>query len=113
LLLVPERDFALCVFTNSDGGPKLINELVADDWALQRFAGVNNLPAVQHALSPGELAPYEGRYTATVVDTTGTQETSEVRLSGEGGQLAMTLTEQNEIKRFRLAFYRPDLRARL
>lgn len=108
LLLVPERDFALCVFTNSDGGPKLINELVADDWALQRFAGVNNLPAVQHALSPGELAPYEGRYTAMVVDTTGTQETSEVQLSGEGGQLAMTLTEQNEIKRFRLAFYRPD-----
>jgi hypothetical protein len=108
LLLVPERDFALCVFTNSQGGPKLINELVADDWALQHFAGISNLPAVPHPLSAGELSRYEGRYAAAAIGTTGAVETSEVQLGAEDGQLAMTLTEQNEIKRFRLAFYRSD-----
>jgi CubicO group peptidase (beta-lactamase class C family) len=108
LLLVPERNFALCVFTNSQGGPKLISELVADDWALQHFTGISNLAAVPHALSPGELTPYEGRYTAMAIDTTGTVEASEVQLSAEGGQLAVTLTEEDEVKRFRLAFYRPD-----
>ena len=44
-LMVPDRNFALTVLTNSDGGRKLTAELFIDDWALKRFAGVSNLPA--------------------------------------------------------------------
>jgi hypothetical protein len=60
--MVPERGFAFTMLTNSDGGEKLHNDLFVDDWALRRFAGISNLPAVPRALTPGELAPYEGHY---------------------------------------------------
>lgn len=108
LLIVPERDFALTMLTNSRGGPKLVSELFGDDWALRRFAAITNLPAVPRALSPSELAPYEGHYTAQAIDTTGAMETSDVQLTGDGGQLAMTVSEQGNVEHFRLAFYRPD-----
>jgi hypothetical protein len=65
--MVPERNFALTVLTNSDGGPKLLAELAIDDRALRRFAGVSNLPAEPRALTQAELAPYEGRYTGQVI----------------------------------------------
>src|SRR5262249_20343015 len=35
---VPERDFAMTLLTNSDGGKGLHGELFLDDWALSRFA---------------------------------------------------------------------------
>ncbi|MGH3669755.1 MAG: serine hydrolase domain-containing protein, partial [Pseudonocardiaceae bacterium] len=108
LLIVSERDFALTVLTNSLGGPKLVSELFGDDWALRRFAAITNIPAVPRALSPSELAPYEGHYSAQAIGTTGALETSDVQLTRDGGRLAMTLTEQGSPKHFRLAFYRPD-----
>jgi CubicO group peptidase (beta-lactamase class C family) len=108
LLIVPERGFALTVLTNSLGGPKLISDLFGDDWALRRLAAITNIPAVPRALSPSELAPYEGHYTAQAIDTTGALETTDVQLTRDGGQLAMTLTEQGNTKHFHLAFYRPD-----
>src|SRR5262249_60358707 len=70
-LMVPERGFAFTVLTNSEGGGKLVDELTTDDWALRRFAGVSNLPAVPRALSPGGLAPYEGRYVFQVIGADG------------------------------------------
>src|SRR4051794_6879765 len=39
-LKVPDRGFALVMLTNSEGGPGLLAELFADDWALRRYAGV-------------------------------------------------------------------------
>lgn len=44
-VMVPDRNFAMTVLTNSDGGFHMINDLFASDWALQRFAGLSNLPA--------------------------------------------------------------------
>src|SRR5215469_7148297 len=116
LLMVPERGFAFTMLTNSDGGDQLHNDLFVDDWALQRFAGISNLPAVPRALSPGELAPYEGRYVRQQI--AGDRAVAEVvvELRGDQGQLHMT--ERVELpsstdpappgKESRLAFYRDD-----
>jgi Beta-lactamase len=70
-LMVPARGFALTVLTNSEGGPKLVADLTATDWGLKRFAGLSNLPAAPRALSPRELAQYEGRYVAEQIDFEG------------------------------------------
>lgn len=63
-MFVPARGFALTVLTNSDGGVRLLGELFADDWALRRFAGLTNLPAIRRKLPARPLAPFEGRYSA-------------------------------------------------
>jgi CubicO group peptidase (beta-lactamase class C family) len=119
-LMVPDRGFALTVLTNAEGGDKLVNELVADDWALRRFAGISNLPAVPRALSPGELAPYEGRYVGQVIGADGVALDTLVELRGDQGQLHMTETLDlppldlspidpvPTVQESRLAFYRDD-----
>jgi len=118
-LMVPDRGFALTVLTNAASGDDLVNELVADDWALQRFAGVSNLPAVPRALSPGALAPYEGHYVAQEIGADGARAELLVELRGDQGQLHMTLTAGDPVSTtpsptspggaaFRLAFYRDD-----
>jgi len=115
-LTVPDRSFAFTLLTNSEGGGQLVDELFNDDWALRRFAGISNLPAVPRALSPSELAPYEGRYTAEVIEFDGTVHELLVNLQGDQGQLHMTLTESETVRtftspggvEFRLAFYRDD-----
>src|SRR5215472_14619829 len=91
-LMVPDRRFAFTLLTNSEGGDQLVDELFVDDWALRRFAGISNLPAVPRALSPIELAPYEGRYTAKVIGFDGKVTELLVNLQGDRGQLHMTLT---------------------
>jgi CubicO group peptidase (beta-lactamase class C family) len=109
LIMVPDRGFALTVLTNSEGGPKLVRDLVVDDWALQRFAGVSNLPAVPRALTPGELAPYEGRYERQAIQVDGAVVETLVELRGEQGQLHMrTRSDSDTVGEFRLAFYRDD-----
>src|SRR5262249_50164693 len=113
-LLVPEHGFAFTMLTNSEGGDQLVNDLFADDWALRRYAGISNLPAVPRALSPGELAPYEGRYAAQVIGGDGTVAELLADLRGDQGQLHMTLTVGETVKspaspgvaEFRLAFSR-------
>ena len=55
-LMVPRRDFAITLLTNSESGPALVAELFADDWALREFAGVRNLRAVPRELPPDRLA---------------------------------------------------------
>jgi len=114
--MVPDRGFALTVLTNAASGDDLVNELVADDWALQRFAGVSTLPAVPRALSPGALAPYEGHYVAQVIGFDGTGAETLIELRGDQGQLHMTLTAGAPGSTstspggaaFRLAFYRDN-----
>jgi hypothetical protein len=119
-LMVPERGFALTVLTNAQGGPKLLLDLFADDWALRQFASVSNLPAVPRALSPGELAPYEGRYVAQEINDSGAVEETVIELRGDQGQLHATSTHQlpppvpaptdpaPTVQEYRLAFYRDD-----
>jgi CubicO group peptidase (beta-lactamase class C family) len=104
-LFVPERDFALTVLTNSEGGPRLVSELFADDWALSRFAGLHNLPARPRVLSPAELAPYEGRYVGQQVGVDGVPVSLELELVGAGGRLSVRLGGQEALV---LPFYRRD-----
>jgi hypothetical protein len=95
-LMVSDRGFALTVLTNSEGGSRLVSELTVDDWALRRFAGVSNLPAVPRALSPGELAPYEGRYERQEIDPpVGEAEEYVIELRGDQGQLHATQTRSD------------------
>jgi CubicO group peptidase (beta-lactamase class C family) len=86
-LMVPDRGFALTVLTNSEGGPRLVDELTVDDWALQRFAGVSNLPAEPRALSPDELARYAGHSVGQVIGVDGAVLETLIDLLGDQGQL--------------------------
>ncbi|WP_077077153.1 serine hydrolase domain-containing protein [Mycobacterium numidiamassiliense] len=112
--IVPDRNFAMTVLTNSDGGFHLINDLFACDWALRRFAGVTNLPATPQRLDAVDLAPYEGRYIAEQVSQNGSLERTVIELRARDGQLAGSMgagdadpNGQNSAK-LGLAFYRPD-----
>jgi CubicO group peptidase (beta-lactamase class C family) len=104
-LFVPDRGFVITLLTNSEGGPGLVAELFADDWALRRFARISNLPAVPRALSPSELAPYVGRYVQQEVDPAGELLTAEYDLVADSGQLLATA---GGVPLARLAFYRRD-----
>jgi CubicO group peptidase (beta-lactamase class C family) len=103
-LMVPDRDFAITLLTNSEGGPGLVAELFADDWALKRFAGVRNLPAVPRP-QPG-LSAYEGSYTAEQIGLDGTSAILQLDLAVAGnGRLSVSVGGQDAL---RLAFYRRD-----
>ncbi|MBK3623363.1 beta-lactamase family protein [Streptomyces sp. MBT49] len=91
-LMVPARGFALTLLTNSEGGTQLRNELFTDDWALDRFAGVTNLPAAAKVLSGEDLAPYEGRYLAQRIGDDGAVEDVVVELNRHDGRLRGTRT---------------------
>jgi hypothetical protein len=103
--MVPDRDFALTVLTNGETGPALTAELFADDWALSRFAGLHNLPAVPRELSAAELAPYAGTFTAEQIGPDGATAAVAVELVPDAGQLSMRL---DGAELARLAFYRRD-----
>lgn len=113
-VMVPDRNFAMTVLTNSDGGFHMINDLFASDWALQRFAGLSNLPATPQRLGAVDLAPYEGRYIAKQVAQNGDLETTVIDFRARDGQLAGSMSTddanpdgQNSAN-LGLAFYRPD-----
>jgi CubicO group peptidase (beta-lactamase class C family) len=104
-IMVPDRGFALVALTNSEGGSLLTAELFADDWALRRYAGVSNLPAVPRPLSPAELAQYEGSYARLLVLPDGSIGELILDVVADNGQLAVTLGGQVGL---RLAFYKRD-----
>jgi hypothetical protein len=68
---VPHRQFAMTVLTNSTRGSRVLYELGRSGWALSRFCGLSNPPAVTKALSSEQLAAYEGRYKAGVIPPDG------------------------------------------
>jgi CubicO group peptidase (beta-lactamase class C family) len=105
-MLVPSRGFGLTVLTNSDGGTRLLGELFADDWALRRFAGLTNLPAVRRRLTPRQLAPFEGRYVSQELDPKGNLTESSIEMSAHQGELLVKTPTGATISR--LAFYRSD-----
>lgn len=114
--MVPERDFAMTVLTNSQTGAKLLAELFAEDWALQRFAGVSNPHATARKLSAADLAEFEGRYQTPVNTPDGKTLTSTIELHADNGRLEGTVVTVDpsadgtplEDSRVGFAFYRPD-----
>jgi CubicO group peptidase (beta-lactamase class C family) len=104
-LMVPERGFAITMLTNSESGPALLKEFFAKDWALRRFAGVSNLPAVPRTLPAHALARYEGAYVSAQVGFDGTLVDVGFDLVADGGRLVLT---QNGVAGPALAFYRRD-----
>ena len=68
LMLVPAQQLALVLLTNGDGGGQLNSDLFVKNWALQNFAGLSNPPVTPRSLSASALAPYEGQYTAEIID---------------------------------------------
>jgi CubicO group peptidase (beta-lactamase class C family) len=107
-LLVPEKGFAITMLTNSESGPQLIAQLFYDDWALRRFAGVRNLPAVPRTLSEADLAPYEGHYTAQQIGFDDTTVDLPVELAGSDGGLKMTEGAGDDSTTRMLTFYKDD-----
>jgi CubicO group peptidase (beta-lactamase class C family) len=107
-IMVPSRNFALTVLTNSDGGPQLLSELFADDWALRRFAGVSNLPATPQRLSASDLAPYEGHYVAYQIDEKGSMGEVDLELKAGGGTLQGRQSAGGAALDLGMAFYRND-----
>lgn len=66
LLLAPSRDFALVILTNANRGREVTRDLT--NWALEHYLGLQQ-PVLQHqSLSPSELQPYAGYYTAQLSD---------------------------------------------
>ena len=60
LVLVPQRDFAITVLTNSSNGTLLNNFVTA--WALDRFVGLSRPEPGTRDLKPAEVAKYAGTY---------------------------------------------------
>jgi len=58
--LVPERDFAISVFTNADTGGLLCGDIVA--WVFERLLGVSEATPAAISLSPERLDEYVGGY---------------------------------------------------
>ncbi|MFC7450048.1 serine hydrolase domain-containing protein [Rhodococcus daqingensis] len=115
--MVPSRNFAMTLLTNSEGGAKLTTDLFADDWALRRFAGISNLPATAHSLDAADLAPYEGRYVTEQITESGGVEQAVIDFRGSNGQLqgivsdaadASTNPDEDTSPQLGLAFYRRD-----
>ncbi|MEV5966276.1 serine hydrolase domain-containing protein [Kribbella sp. NPDC051952] len=104
-LMVPQRDFAITLLTNSESGPALVAELFADDWALREFAGVSNLPAVPRQLPPQKLAAYEGTYVSQQIGFDGKPEELGLELAANDGELVASIGGQVAL---RLPFYRQD-----
>ena len=102
-LFVPQRDFAITLLTNSESGPTLLAELFADDWALQEFAGLTNLPAVPRPLH--RPAEYVGSYVAQQIGFDGKPEEIGLDVTADNGELVASVGGQ---ALFRFAFYRKD-----
>lgn len=108
--MAPERNFAMTLLTNSEGGAQLLVDLFADDWALRRFAGVTNLPALPQHLGGADLAPYVGRYFAELVPESGNLERAVIEFRSGSGQLDGTMGDGGSApgSPLGLALYRPD-----
>jgi len=107
-LFVPECDLAMTLLTNSEGGGALRAELFMDDWALLRFAGLHNPPAVPTPLPPARLAEYEGTYVNQALEPTGDYLATAITVRGSDGLLRGRLERGGAGIDVTLAFYRDD-----
>jgi CubicO group peptidase (beta-lactamase class C family) len=105
---VPERDFAMTLLTNSEGGTQLRAELYYDDWVLQQFVGLHNPPAVPTRLPPERLAEYEGTYVARSVDEAGEWQETVISLRARDGTLQGELEQAGNRQDIGFQFYRGE-----
>jgi len=105
---VPERDFAMTLLTNCDSGAKLRLELVFDDWALQRFAGLHNPPAEPISLEAAQLAQYDGAYVNLGIDRAGNWVETVLTVRGKDGRLEGELALGSAASPIALTFYRDE-----
>lgn len=105
--LVPERGFAMTMFTNSTTGPRLIAEMSrSGGWALSHFVGLSNPPAVPKKLSPAQLEQYEGRYKGWVIPPDGAPDNIvELTVNLRAADGGLRVTGDLELS---LVFYRDD-----
>lgn len=83
LWLAPSRDFALVILTNANRGREVTRDL--SNWALNHYLGLQQ-PLLQHqSLSPEELHPYTGYYTAQLSDVEVT--------AGNGGLILQVISK--------------------
>jgi CubicO group peptidase (beta-lactamase class C family) len=106
-LFVPDRDFAMILLTNSTGGALLKIELCYGDWALQRFAGLHNPPAVPTRVPPARLAEYEGTYVIRSL-WQGEWEETVLSLGANDGALRGRMGQAGEVSDIELEFYRGE-----
>jgi hypothetical protein len=105
---VPERGFAMTLLTNSEGGRGLRTELFLDDWALQRFAGLRDPPAVPSPVPPARLAEYEGTYVGYTLMPPGEYVATTITLQASGGVLRGRLEKAGGGIDVTVAFYRDE-----
>lgn len=91
LMTVPEKQFAMALLNNSDGGSQLRSQIFFNNWALERFAGVHNLPASPQSLSASKLAQYEGDYLRQYIDRAGNKRDIVAELRAKDGGLELTI----------------------
>jgi CubicO group peptidase (beta-lactamase class C family) len=107
-LFVPERDFAMTLLTNSSGGARLRADLFFDDWALSRFAGLHNPPAIPMLLPPSRLADYEGTYVSRTLTEDGGYQEATLSLSGSDEALQGRLERAGTGAAVTFRFYRDE-----
>jgi CubicO group peptidase (beta-lactamase class C family) len=107
--MVPDRNFAMTVLTNSQGGTQLLDDLFASDWALNAFAGVTNLPV---EWKYPDLTPYVGQYIGHEIHQSGNLVQVVVDWQAGEKQLVGTLVSDNPDdpinEKIGLAFYESD-----
>ena len=81
LLLVPERDFAMAIFTNAEQGGHVTREV--SKWALKHYLDVEVVEPAPIEASPEEVSSYVGRYSRPF---------AEIELGILGGRLVGQLT---------------------
>jgi CubicO group peptidase (beta-lactamase class C family) len=97
LMLVPAKQFAIILLTNSELGGRLVSELFARDWALRRFVGLRNLPAPPRSLSASQLAQYEGHYVGEGITVDNQVEFDKFQLTGgPDGTLQQTFPDAGQ-----------------
>jgi CubicO group peptidase (beta-lactamase class C family) len=91
LALVPERPFAVAVFTNAvPAGERLHYEI--STWALAEFAGLSQPLPATYELPAARLAEYAGRYGVSVDVPGGGGAVQVVEVTPEGGGLRVTVS---------------------
>jgi CubicO group peptidase (beta-lactamase class C family) len=94
LALVPERQFAIAVLTNSRPDGEDLHYAISS-WALAEFAGLSQSLPATYDLSAARLAEYTGRYGVSFDVPGGGGLTQVVEVTPDGGGLHVTVTTED------------------
>ena len=90
--MVPERDFAVAINTNSTSGGLLHRELLA--WTLKEYLGVVEPEAQPLDLPAGQLAEYAGRYLSDTAIYTITVDGDRLSMSGKPNRQTLQILKK-------------------